>query len=154
MRALFWQTVRYGLVGLSATAVDWLGFFALTRSLPFFREQYLLANVCSFVVAVAWAYTMHRRVTFRVNHGSHRAQFPKFLTVTLIGLAINSLVLYLGISQFGLYDLVAKVIALVMTAVWNFAGQKLWTFRLSRAGSRDGLSPAPGGPYTGPVDIT
>lgn len=145
MRAFFWQTVRYGLVGLSATAVDWFGYFALTRSLPFFREQYLLANACSFVVAVAWAYTLHRRVTFRANHGSHRAQFPKFLVVTLIGLGINSFVLHLGISTFGLYDLVAKVGALAVTAVWNFAGQKLWTFR--------GLSAGPGGPYTGPVDV-
>lgn len=139
MRALFWQAVRYGLVGLSATAVDWCGYYALTRGLPFFRSYYLLANAGAFAVAVVWAYVLHRRVTFRADHGSHRAQFPRFLTVTLVGLAINSAVLHAGITFFGLYDLHAKIAALAVTACWNFLGQKLWTFR-------------PGGPYTGPVD--
>ncbi len=142
MRALFWQTVRYGLVGASSTAVDWLIYYGLTRSVPQLREWYLAANVCSFSLAVIWGYLMHRRFTFRAG-GAHRHQFPKFLTVTLIGLGINSATLHVGVAVLGLYDLTAKVAAVGVTAVWNYLGQRFWTFRLSAP---------PGGPYTGPAD--
>lgn len=141
MRVLFWQAFRYGLVGLSVTAADWLIYYVLTRGVPVFHERYVLSSVISFSIAVVYGYLAHRRVTFRVNHGAHRSQFPKFVAVTLIGLALNTLVLQLGIAQFALYDLTAKFIAAILTALWNFTGQRLWTFR------------APG-PYTGPVDVT
>lgn len=142
MRALFWQAVRYGLVGASATAVDWLAYWGLTRSVPLLREWYLAANLCAFSISVVWGYLMHRRFTFRAG-GAHRHQFPKFLAVTAIGLGINSAVLYGGVTL-GAHDLLAKLAATALTAIWNFSGQKLWTFRLSAP---------PGGPYTGPVDM-
>ncbi len=148
MPAWFGQTVRYGIVGASATAVEWLAYFALTRGIPWFAAHYLIANVCSFSVSLVWGYVFHRRFTFRAHQGRHRAQFPKFLAVTLVGLGISTIVLRTGVAVFHVYDLYAKVAALAITALWNFSGQRLWTFRSSRAESRDDLSATPGRPYT------
>ena len=72
MRTLFWQAFRYGLVGLSVTAVDWLIYYALTRYVPAFHERYVLSSVVSFSIAVVYGYLVHRRVTLRVSHGAHR----------------------------------------------------------------------------------
>lgn len=131
------EAVRYGLVGVSATVVDWGLYYALTRGVPALSGRYVLAGVLSFSVAVVWAYLMHRRFTFRVRHGRHRQQFPKFLTITLTGLALHSVLLWVGIERLGLYDLYAKVLASGIGALWNYAGQRFWTFR-------------PSGPYTAP----
>lgn len=129
----------YGIVGLSSTAVDYVAYVAISRSHPWFREQYLVTNVIGFCLALWWGYYWHRRVTFRAAHGDHKKQFPRFMVVALIGLLVNSVTLWVTIDVFHIYDIVAKLIAIAINAFWNFNAQRLWTFKSS--GTKDDLLP-------------
>lgn len=121
--------VAYGIVGVSATLVDYLCYIGITRSHPWFREQYLVANALGFCIAVWWGYYWHRRVTFRAQHGDHKKQFPRFVVVALVGLAVNSVALWVTIDSLHIYDILAKLLAIGVTAMWNFNAQRFWTFR-------------------------
>ena len=138
--------VRYGVVGTSATAVDAGGYWLLTRGIAWFGAHYLVASTVSFCVSLVWGYAMHRRFTFRVRHGRHLSQFPRFASISAVGLLITTGVLGFGVQRLHLHDLLAKLLAVCVTALWNYTGQRLWTFR-----GAHGLSPPPDEPYTGPA---
>jgi putative flippase GtrA len=96
--------------------------------------HYLLAAVCSFLVAVTNNYIWNRQWTFRGQRGHVGAQGARFLAVSLIALGANLLCLHLLIGL-GLGKLVAQAIAIVLVTPVNFIGNKLWSFRVRRPGA-------------------
>ena len=90
--------------------------------------HYLLAAVCSFLVAVTNNYTWNRLWTFRHQRGHVAYQGMRFLVVSVVALAANLLVLRFLVA-FGLGKIVAQAIAIVLVTPLNFVGNKLWSFR-------------------------
>jgi putative flippase GtrA len=93
--------------------------------------HYLLAAICSFLVAVTNNYIWNRQWTFRGQRGHVGAQGARFLVVSLLALGANLLCLHVLIG-FGLGKLVAQAIAIVIVTPVNFIGNKLWSFRVHR----------------------
>jgi len=125
-RPAFEQFLRFGIVGASSTVIDWGFYFALTR---LFGIYYLLAKALSFLVAVCNSYFWNRRWTFRSTHPDQLRQFAKFLTTNLIGLGLNTSIMYLVVSRMGLTDYVGLPVATALVTIWNFTASKFWTFR-------------------------
>jgi putative flippase GtrA len=120
------QLIRFGLVGASGYVVNLAVFTALVKG---FELHYLLAAVCSFLVAVTNNYTWNRLWTFRGQRGHVAYQGLRFLVVSTIALGANLLVLHL-LVQAGLGKVAAQAIAIVLVTPLNFVGNKLWSFRL------------------------
>ncbi len=120
------QLAKFCLVGASGYVVN-LAIFSL---LVYADVYYLLAAVCSFLVAVTNNYTWNRLWTFRNQRGHVAYQGMRFLVVSMLALAANLVVLRV-LVELGAGKIVAQAIAIVLVTPLNFVGNKLWSFRRS-----------------------
>ena len=127
------QFVKFGLVGVTNTTIDYTLYLALTRSLSFFQEHFLLANLISFVVAVTNSYFINKYWTFRDQGRWEYIQFSKFVLINAVALVIVELALFILVTHAGMYDLFAKAVAVVIAMFWNFFMNKHWAFRSKKA---------------------
>jgi putative flippase GtrA len=119
------QLAKFAAVGASGYVVNLAVFSALVVGLD---VHYLVAAVCSFLVAVTNNYTWNRAWTFRSQRGSLVYQGARFLAVSTVALVANLVCLRLLVGA-GLAEVPAQAIAIVLVTPWNFAANKLWSFR-------------------------
>jgi putative flippase GtrA len=124
------QLAKFCAVGTSGYVVN----LAVYATLLAFDVNYLLAAVCSFLVAVTNNYTWNRLWTFRHQRGHLVFQGVRFLVVSTIALAAN-LVFLSALVAFGMPKLPAQAVAIGLVTPWNFVANKLWSFRRPRAGT-------------------
>jgi putative flippase GtrA len=146
----FVRFLKFCAVGVLGTVIDF-GLLNLLVQLAGFPK--VLANTCSFSVAVVSNFTWNRLWVYPETRGEPlRKQFVQFLIVNVAGLAINTAMFYAGdrwfLGEAGLlagpagalaraigmahFDLAyngAKVIATGFVLFWNFFVNRLWTFR-------------------------
>jgi putative flippase GtrA len=123
------QLAKFCVVGASGYAVN-LGVYATLLHVA--GLQYLLAAVCSFLVAVTNNYTWNRLWTFRHQRGHLIFQGMRFLAVSTVALAAN--LAFLGaLVALGLPKLPAQALAIALVTPWNFVANKLWSFRRRHA---------------------
>jgi putative flippase GtrA len=125
----FRQFVKFCIVGVTSTITDVGIYTLLTRTTLFFSRHYLLANAISFIIALINSYTLNRRFTFRDNHKEVAVQFTKYAGVYIIGLGLSEAILYILVDHFGVYDLMAKGVAIAIVLFWNFIGSKFFIFK-------------------------
>jgi putative flippase GtrA len=119
------QLAKFCTVGATGYVVNLAVYTLLLEGAGF---HYLLAALCSFLVAVTNNYTWNRLWTFRASRGHVALQGLRFLVVSTAALAANLLVLHL-LVELGLGKIVAQAIAIVLVTPLNFVGNKLWSFR-------------------------
>jgi dolichol-phosphate mannosyltransferase len=118
------QLVKFCFVGASGYIVN-LAVYALL--LDVVGLHYISAAVGSFLVAVTNNYTWNRLWTFRSQRGGVAYQGMRFLIVSTSALLANLAVLHVLVT-FGLGEVVAQAIAIVLVTPVNFIGNKLWSF--------------------------
>jgi putative flippase GtrA len=133
LRAHGFQFVKFALVGASGTLVNLLVlqlallvWGALAESQPFAVE--VAASAFAFSVAVVNNFLWNRWWTFR-SSGPIHIEFGKFLTVSLIGLGLNTLFFSLFRGQAELPVLWSQLFAIACVLPFNFLANKLWSFR-------------------------
>ena len=106
----------------------------------------MVFNTISFGIAVINSYFMNKYWAFGTGGSVQTAEVSKFITVSLIGLALNTLVVYVLGTFFilsfrlsvldpfteladGLWANLAKLAATAISLVWNFVGYKLFVFK-------------------------
>ena len=119
------QLGKFVAVGTSGYVVNLAVYAALVHGAG---VHYLVAAVCSFLVAVTNNYTWNRLWTFRGDRGHVAYQGVRFLVVSVAALGANLLILQLLVSA-GLDKVAAQAIAIVLVTPLNFVGNKLWSFR-------------------------
>ncbi len=122
------QFIKFGIVGVSSTVIDWGIFYLLNH----FAVYYLTAKVLSFSVAVFNSFFWNRRWTFRSQNPNRSKEFTKFLVIALVGLSINALIMYIAVSVFGTRKIVGLIFATGIVTFWNFLANKFYTFRGSQ----------------------
>jgi len=138
--------IRFSLVGIANTAVDWLIFFLLVWTSPWFSSTEVLAKSVSFLAAVVVSFLLNSLWTFRdeVNEGKKQgvgfwnpARLGRFLATSLVGLVINtgsfSVVRQLLSSLPGSYArILSLMVATVAALLWNFVVNLKWAFKVQR----------------------
>ena len=122
------QLAKFCAVGASGYVVN----LAVYATLLALGVHYLLAAVCSFLVAVTNNYLWNRVWTFRHQRGHLVFQGFRFLLVSMIALAANLAFLSILVAL-GVPKLPAQAIAIVLVTPWNFVANKLWSFRRRHA---------------------
>lgn len=99
----------------------------------------ILLNAVSFSVAVVNSYFMNKFWTFedKTRTDKEPFKFSQFFAVSLIGISINSGVVYIitTFTQPALnfsaanWVIVAKILATGFSLAWNFVGYKLFVFK-------------------------
>jgi putative flippase GtrA len=87
------------------------------------------ASVIGFAVGAVINYFLNYRFTFNSNK-SHKEAMTKFFIVAVCGALLNTALMYVGIHTLRLYYLLAQIVATGIVLLWNFAANKLWTFKL------------------------
>ncbi len=122
------QLAKFSAVGATGYVVNLAVYTALLRGAGF---HYLLAALCSFLVAVTNNYTWNRQWTFRGQRGHVAYQGMRFLVVSVLALGANLACLGLLVGL-DVGKVLAQAIAIVLVTPVNFIGNKLWSFRSPR----------------------
>jgi putative flippase GtrA len=131
------QFIRFLIVGASGTLIDFLILIILKNR----NFQTLTANAISFSAGLINNYYWNSRWTYKDTVGKVSLdQFLKFTLISLLGLGLNSSILYLLESPIekilgmpGLGYLPAKVIATIFVLFWNYLANRKWTFNSSNS---------------------
>jgi putative flippase GtrA len=123
------QVVKFMTVGVLNTLIDAGTYWVLTRWLPFFPTQLVLAKGVSYVVGMVNSFYWNRTWTFKSRSNPWRAALLFSLT-HLVALGINAGVMALGLDVLALPDMVALLCATGASFVWNFALNKLVVFKI------------------------
>ncbi len=122
---------RFGLVGVTASAVDFSVFTVLLALLGASVSNAIIANTAGFTAAALVGYLLNSRYTFTAVRS--RASFARYVIVALIGVGIYNTGFYLLLSQIGTGSVpmiyLAKVMAIAPSATWNFVGFSLFAFK-------------------------
>ena len=133
---------KFAIVGAAGSVTD---FTVLNVLVQLFGFKPVWANIFSFAAAVIQNFLLNRRWTFPESKQRQAGrQLVQFALVSLIGLGINTLILatvdhllinfwthLVGHEHLGFtisYNF-AKLVAIGVVLFWNFAGNRLWTYR-------------------------
>jgi putative flippase GtrA len=128
--APFKKVFKFACVGLVGFAID-MG--SLVFMVEIFKWNLYLANSISFSLAVVNNFLLNKNWVFRNDSRQYFNQFLNFLAVSLIGLALNYILMKLFMSWQWWY-VYAKLLVVLLVAVWNYSANNLWTFRAKRSG--------------------
>ncbi|MFA4852530.1 MAG: GtrA family protein [Bacteroidales bacterium] len=125
-KILFFKFLKFGIVGASGMIVD----FSLTY---LFKEivkiQKYVANAIGFTVAATTNYFLNRIWTFHDTAPEITVQYIKFFIISLIGLGINTLILYILVNNYKKNFYLSKLFAIGVVMVWNFSINLIFTFK-------------------------
>ena len=120
---LLMQIIKFVIVGGIATIIDYIIFFLLHELL---KVPTLPANVTSFTVSVIYNYIASVKWVFDVKKDDPKKQFFIFLILSIMGLLINTAIVYITIDILNWNSLICKVLATGIVMVFNFITRKLF----------------------------
>ena len=118
--------IKFGIVGVSNTAVDFGVFYALTE---YAGIHYVMATSISFVIATLNAFFWNRRWTFKDTNPRIFRQYFKFFSSYLSGFFIATFLLVWFVESFGINQHLAKLSIILIVMFWNFSLSKLVVFK-------------------------
>ena len=116
-KALFLKFIKFGIVGFSGVIIDF-GFTYLTKE--YLKAQKYLANAIGFTIAASSNYFLNRVWTFHSQNPDIGMEYTRFFLVSLLGLGISTLVIYILNGRFKMNFYLAKLFAIGGVTVWNF----------------------------------
>ncbi len=124
MKKLVQQFMKFGVVGVIAFIIDYGLMVALTELAGI---NYLVSATISFTVSVIFNYLASMRYVFTHKEGlSRRREFIIFVVLSVIGLGVNDLLMWLGTSLLGVSYLLVKIIATAIVMVYNVVTRKIF----------------------------
>jgi len=117
--------VKFGVVGFSGLFVDFGTTYICKEWL---RIQKFIANSIGFTVAATSNYFLNRIWTFKSQDPNIVYEFTEFFIISLIGLALNNLILWSILKRFKVNFYIAKLFAVGVVTVWNFFANYYVTF--------------------------
>ena len=123
------QFMRFCLVGASGVGVNYL---VMRAGYEVLALPYVLSSIAAFLAATVSNFTLNKIFTFRDPQKGLAfvcKQFGRYLSVTLIGLAINLGVLVALVEGMRLNPVAANLAGVLVATVSNFLGNKLYAFR-------------------------
>lgn len=125
MQDLVTKFIGFAGTGAIATAIQYAILIALRESMG---VDAVYASACGYAIAAVANYLMKYHWVFDSDEHHHVAG-PKYAVVSLSGLTLNTLLMYLGTQILDIYYLLAQVAVTGIVLIWNFTLNGIWTFR-------------------------
>lgn len=122
------QFFRFAGVGAIGTLAHYVLLVMLVEML---RTNEVAASTAGATLGALVNYLLNRRYTFR-SEKRHSEALTKFLIIAALGLTLNSLLMLIFVEILNIYYLLAQVLSTGLVLVWNFLGNRFWTFRDAR----------------------
>jgi putative flippase GtrA len=118
------QMVKFGFVGLSATAIHIAMLFFLVEKLGLGP---VLASIPAFLTALVISFLINHHWTFVVK-GAYGRYFSRYAAVSVAGLALNIAIMYGTVSLMHQSYVVGLAVVIVLVPSISFMLQRYWTF--------------------------
>lgn len=125
MKKLFSQLIKFGLVGGIAFLIDYGIMIFLTEV---FKIPSLISAAISFTVSVIFNYIASVKWVFDVDKekNSKTKELVVFILLSIVGLGINELIMWIMDKEFGIYYMISKIVATIVVMCYNFITRKLF----------------------------
>ncbi|MDP3445496.1 MAG: GtrA family protein [Ignavibacteria bacterium] len=124
MKKLIEQVMKFVIVGGLSFVLDFIIYYVLTN---FFSVYYLTAGFFSFTLSLIFNYLMSMRFVFKSKDDLKKThEFIIFVSLSVMGLGLNLLCLYILVDLFRMNDLIAKVLVAGIVMVFNFVTRKIF----------------------------
>lgn len=125
MKKLFSQLIKFGLVGGIAFLIDYGIMVFLTEV---FKIPSLISVAISFTVSVIFNYIASVKWVFDVDKekNSKTKELVVFILLSIVGLGINELIMWIMDKEFGIYYMISKIVATIVVMCYNFITRKLF----------------------------
>ncbi|MGG4219301.1 GtrA family protein [Paenibacillus jamilae] len=118
--------MRFGIVGLVNTGVDYIIFMLLAWA----GVPVVVAQIISYSCGTANSYILNSKWTFgkQRENNTGKSQLLKFIVINLIVLGITSLLLQVLQTETELPLAIGKLIATAAGMIINYIGSRYWVF--------------------------
>ena len=123
MKKLIVQLIRFGIVGVIAMIID-VGVLTFLKEVM--HVDVLIASAISFTVSVVVNYILSMLWVFKSKGENKVKEFVIFVLLSIGGLLINQLIMWLGTEVVNFYYLAVKVFALLFVPIYNFVTRKIF----------------------------
>ncbi len=123
MKKLIMQIIKFGMVGGLCFLIDYGVMIFLTEV---FNINYLISSGISFTVSVIVNYVLSMQFVFETEQDdSAMKKFIIFVVLSIIGLIINQILMWILVDKIGIFYMISKIGATVLVMVYNFVTRKL-----------------------------
>ena len=112
----FWEVFRFLLVGGSCFLLEYFLLYTLTE---YGGLDPLLSAPIAFTISLIVNYILCVYVVFHVKHQGKR-QMVLFIVNSIMGLALNQLVMWFCIDILSIWYMFSKVVASGIVMIWNY----------------------------------
>ena len=123
MKKLIVQLIKFGIVGVIATLVDF-GVLMFLKEMLYI--DVMIASAVSFSVSVFVNYILSMLFVFKSNRNEKVKEFLIFLVLSIGGLILNQFLMWIGTFVMNLYYLWVKIFACFFVPVYNFITRKIF----------------------------
>lgn len=117
--------IKFGLVGVLNTLINWI-LFILLNSIGVY---YIISNIIAYIISTLNSYLWNSKWVFKYSGDNIKETSFKFIVLNIIGLTLNTIILYLLVDIVGLNKLIALVITTGIVMILNYFINKLWVFK-------------------------
>lgn len=116
------RIIKFSGLGIFTTALDFFLLFLLTE---LFHIHYIHSAFYSFVGATVFNYFVSKSYVFMVDdQNDNRFDLLWFFLFSIVGLAINQVLVIVLVEYFSLYYLLAKLLATIVVMIWNYNSRR------------------------------
>ena len=129
MKKLIIQLFKFGIVGVIALLID-VGVLLILREI--LHIDVLIASAVSFCVSVTANYILSMLFVFESKDNNKAREFLIFVVLSIGGLLLNQLIMWLGTDIFAIYYMWVKIFALLFVPIYNFVTRKIFLEKKDR----------------------
>ena len=124
--AFIWKFLKFGAVGFTGVFVDFSFTYICNE---WIKIPKYIANAIGFSIAASSNYILNRLWTFHSNNPEMLMEYSQFLAISIIGLGVNTLILWILVSRYKKHFYLSKLFAIGVVTIWNFLANYFITFR-------------------------
>lgn len=117
--------IKFGLVGILNTLINWI-LFIILNSLGLY---YIISNIIAYSISTLNSYLWNSKWVFKYSGDNLKETSLKFIILNIIGLILNTIILYLLVDIVGLHKLIALIITTGIVMILNYFINKVWVFK-------------------------
>ncbi len=121
MKKLINQILKFGVVGGIAFVIDYGILFLLAKVIGL---NELISAAISFIISLTFNYFLSTKWVFEAKKQTSK-EVIIFVLLSVVGLGINEVLIYLGTKKLGIDVMIVKLFATAIVMVYNFITRKL-----------------------------
>jgi len=118
------KIAKFGVVGFIGMCIDFLVTWLCKEK---FKINKYIANSLGFTCAVINNFYLNLKWTFQ-STGNTNVYFIKFILISVVGLGLNNMFVYLFSDRLSINFYVSKALAVLCVFAWNFTANNYFNF--------------------------